>query len=158
MTITDGALMALYMSAMAAVGAAFEALGVLAIMLGTVLAAARVATSLRTQPQSSAYRLFRQEVGGAILLGLEFLVAGDIIRSIVVAPSLENVIVLSLIVLTRIVLSIALQVELEGRWPWRRHEADCRSSTGDREAAQTYADMAKEHRLFAKQAAEPGAK
>lgn len=116
--------MALYMSAMEAVGAAFEALGVLTIVLGTVIATARATISLRSQQWSSAYRRFRQEVGGAILLGLEFLVAGDIIRSIVVAPSLENVAVLSLIVLTRIVLSIALQVELEGRWPWRRHEAE----------------------------------
>lgn len=116
--------MALYIAAMQAVGAVFEALGVLTIVLGTVFAATRAALSLRAPQQAAAYRRFRQEVGGAILLGLEFLVAGDIIRSIVVAPSLENVAVLSLIVLTRIVLSIALQVELEGRWPWRRHEAE----------------------------------
>jgi hypothetical protein len=58
--------------------------------------------------------------GRAILLGLEFLVAGDIIRTVVVAPTLANVVVLALIVLIRTFLSVALELELEGHWPWAR--------------------------------------
>lgn len=69
-------------------------------------------------------RRFRQGFGGAIVLGLEFLVAGDIIRTVVVAPTLENVAVLTIIVAIRTVLSVALQVEFGGRWPWQRHGAD----------------------------------
>jgi uncharacterized membrane protein len=56
------------------------------------------------------------------LLGLEFLVAGDIIRTVVVSPSIENVLGLGLIVLIRTFLSMSLQVEPEGRWPWQRRD------------------------------------
>jgi uncharacterized membrane protein len=64
-----------------------------------------------------AYRLCRQDMGRAILLGLEFLVAGDIIRTVVIHPTLDNVIVLGLIVLIRTFLSMTLQLEVEGHWP-----------------------------------------
>jgi uncharacterized membrane protein len=64
-----------------------------------------------------AYRLCRQDMGRAILLGLEFLVAGDIIRTVMVHPSLDNV-----IVLIRTFLSLALQLEVDGRWPCQNHE------------------------------------
>jgi uncharacterized membrane protein len=53
---------------------------------------------------------------------LEFLIAGDIIRTVVVAPTLENIVILGLIVLIRTFLSMALQLEVEGRWPWQRPE------------------------------------
>jgi uncharacterized membrane protein len=66
------------------------------------------------------YRRFRQDLGRGILLGLEFLVAADIIRTVAVAPTLENVLVLGLIVLIRTFLSIALQVEIDGVLPWAR--------------------------------------
>jgi uncharacterized membrane protein len=68
----------------------------------------------------AAYPRFRRNVGRAILLGLELLVAGDIIRTVVVDPTLQNVFVLGLIVLIRTFLSMSIQVELEGRWPWQR--------------------------------------
>ena len=71
---------------------------------------------------ASAYRSYRQGLGRAILLGLEFLIAGDIIRTVVVAPTLENVMILALIVVVRTFLSVALQLEVEGRWPWNRGE------------------------------------
>jgi len=70
----------------------------------------------------NAYSMYRQDLGRAILLGLEFLVAGDIIRTVVVSPTLDNVLVLGLIVLIRTFLSMALQLEVEGRWPWQRAE------------------------------------
>lgn len=104
------------------VGLGFDATGVMVIAGGVLMAAARLAAALAAGPVDS--RRFRQDFGGAIVLGLEFLVAGDIIRTVVVAPTLENVAVLAIIVVIRTVLSMALQVEIEGRWPWQRHDAD----------------------------------
>lgn len=98
------------------VGLAFDAAGVLVIAGGVLVAAWRLAAA-----RNADVRHFRQDFGGAIVLGLEFLVAGDIIRTVVVAPTLSNVAVLAIIVLIRTVLSMALQVEIEGRWPWQRH-------------------------------------
>ncbi|MFU8871675.1 DUF1622 domain-containing protein [Micromonospora sp. SL4-19] len=73
----------------------------------------------RTRQFLDAYRPYRQGVGRAILLGLEFLVGGDIIRSVAVSPTFASVGVLALIVLIRTFLSFSLQVELDGRWPWQ---------------------------------------
>ena len=67
-----------------------------------------------------AYRVLRRSLGRAILLGLEILVAADIIRTVAVEPTLENVVVLAAIVAIRTFLSFSLEVELEGRWPWQR--------------------------------------
>lgn len=125
-TIEDGGgVSTLYDAVTLFIGASFEALGVATIVVGTVIAAVHALQAMRGRATQNAYKLFRQEVGRAILLGLEFLVAGDIIRTIVIAPTLKNVAVLGMIVLTRIVLSIALQVELEGHWPWRRQIRHC---------------------------------
>jgi uncharacterized membrane protein len=101
------------------VGFGFEAVGVAVITLGALLAVGRaLAPSLRNmQPP---YRQLRQELGGAIVLGLEFLVAGDIIRTVAINPSLQSVAVLGLIVLIRTFLSMTLQLEIDGCWPWQR--------------------------------------
>ncbi len=119
------------------VGLVVDGAGVLAIILGLLLASARfLAAVAQTRPAAtdqarftsvpSPYRQFRQDLGRAILLGLEFLVAGDIIHTVAVAPSLVNVLVLGLIVLIRTFLSMALEVELDGRWPWQRAAANGR--------------------------------
>lgn len=97
------------------VGKVVDGIGVVVIVLGMVWAANRA-------PKAAAaerYRRVRQDVGRAILLGLEILVAADIIRTVAVTPSLESVAVLGVIVLIRTVLSFSLEVELEGRWPWQ---------------------------------------
>ncbi len=70
-----------------------------------------------------ALRRYRANLGRGILLGLELLVAADIIGTVAVTPSLENLAVLGLIVAIRTFLSFSLEVEIEGRWPWRREEA-----------------------------------
>ncbi|NYI96980.1 DUF1622 domain-containing protein [Streptomonospora nanhaiensis] len=70
-------------------------------------------------PSPTAYRPYRQGLGRAILLGLELLVAADIIRTVAVAPTFRSVGVLAGIVLIRTFLSFSLEVELEGRWPWQ---------------------------------------
>jgi uncharacterized membrane protein len=74
-------------------------------------------------PTTDVYRRFRQDLGRGILLGLEFLVAADIIRTVAVTPTLQSVAVLGLIVVIRTFLSMALQVEVEGRLPWQRPPA-----------------------------------
>jgi len=107
-----------YQNIMTVVGAGFDAVGVAVIAAGALLAAVRGLARPPAEP-NERYRRLRQDLGGAIVLGLEFLVAGDIIRSVVVAPSLENVVVLGLVVLIRTFLSFALQWELHGGWPWR---------------------------------------
>ena len=100
------------------VGVLFDGVGVAVIVLGTVVATVRLAAYRRRE--ADPYRQFRQDIGRGILLGLEFLVAADIIRTVAVTPTLQGVLVLGLIVLIRTFLSTALQVELEGRWPWQR--------------------------------------
>ena len=115
--------MAFYRELMGGIGMAVDAIGVLVIVVGAMIATGRFLVS-RHGEAGQPYRLFRQELGRAILLGLEFLIAGDIIRTVVVAPTLENVMILGLIVLIRTFLSMALQLEVEGRWPWQHAEAE----------------------------------
>lgn len=103
------------------VATALDGIGVAAIVLGLALAVVRAARQWRTS--DDVYRQFRQDIGRGILLGLEFLVAADIIRTVAVRPTLDGVLVLGLIVLIRTFLSMALQVELEGRWPWQARPA-----------------------------------
>ena len=102
------------------VGTVVETAGVAIMVIGATIATVRFLFR-RHGDTVSAYRLCRQDIGRAILLGLEFLVAGDIIDTVVVDPALDNVIVLGLIILIRTFLSISLQLEVEGRWPWQ-HE------------------------------------
>jgi uncharacterized membrane protein len=103
------------------VGTAVHTAGVSVMLIGALIATARFLFR-RHGDTIGACRLCRQDMGRSILLGLEFLVAGDIIRTVVVHPSLDNVIVLGLIVLIRTFLSLALELEVEGRWPWQNHE------------------------------------
>jgi uncharacterized membrane protein len=106
------------------VGLVIDGAGVLVIVIGLMAAAGRFVFAARRE--ADPYRQLRQDMGRGLLLGLELLVAADIIRTVAVDPTLENVTVLGLIVLIRTFLSMALQVELEGRWPWQ--ERDKRSS------------------------------
>lgn len=101
---------------------AIEAAGVLAIVVGAVAAAALFVRSLAGGggSWSEAYHRFRTRLARAILLGLEFLVAADIIGTVAVEPTLDNLAVLGLIVLIRTFLSFSLEIEIEGRLPWRK--------------------------------------
>jgi uncharacterized membrane protein len=92
--------------------------GVLVIVVGLLWATWRF--FLTRRGVTAASRRFRHDLGRGILLGLEFLVAADIIRTVAVRPTLNGVVVLGLIVLIRTFLSMALEVELEGRWPWHQ--------------------------------------
>ena len=98
------------------IGKGVDVVGVATIVVGVVVAAV---LSLRDHMDTaSRYRIFRQRMGRAILLGLELLVAADIIRTVAVTPTLESAGVLAIIVAIRTVLSFSLEVELDGRWPW----------------------------------------
>jgi uncharacterized membrane protein len=103
-------------------GTGLDAAGVVIVAGGAVVATARVLFH-RVSGVGEYYRGYRQDLGRAIVLGLEFLIAGDIIRTVVVAPTLQNVLVLGLIVLIRTFLSLSLQLEIEGRLPWQRQGA-----------------------------------
>jgi uncharacterized membrane protein len=106
-----------------------EVLGIATVVLGLLVALGRAALVLarggtgREGYGEEAYGVVRTVFGRSILLGLEFLVAADIIRTVAVQPSLENVGVLGLIVLIRTFLSFSLQAEIEGRSPLRRAAA-----------------------------------
>jgi uncharacterized membrane protein len=107
---------------MEVVGTSVDGVGVFIVAGGMVVATLRLVPRLRDRAHDNGnyYSLYRQDVGRAILLGLEFLIAGDIIRTVVVAPTLQNVVVLGLIVLIRTFLSLSLQLEIEGKLPWQR--------------------------------------
>jgi len=104
------------------VGTAVDGVGVLIVVGGALFATVRLVPRLRDRVDGAGnyYVFYRQDVGRAILLGLEFLIAGDLIRTVVVAPTMQNVVVLGLIVLIRTFRSLSLQVEIEGRLPWQR--------------------------------------
>ncbi|QRN98696.1 DUF1622 domain-containing protein [Archangium violaceum] len=100
----------------------FEGAGVAVMVVGTVFSAVSVPLRLRRETRESLFRHFREKVGRSILLGLELLVAADIIRTVSEEPTLQGVLVLGLIVLIRTFLSFTLAVELEGHWPWKSAE------------------------------------
>lgn len=98
-----------------------EAVGASIMVLGGLAALVKAAVAARGSARGDdVYSELRRNLGRAILLGLEVLIIGDIVRTIVVDPTLESVAVLGLIVLIRIVLSFSLEIEMDGIWPWSR--------------------------------------
>jgi uncharacterized membrane protein len=85
-------------------------------LIGVILCARDL---LRQERAANAYRHLRTFLGRSLLLGLEFLVAGDIIKTVAIEPTFDSVIVLAIIVLVRTVLSLSIDVEIDGRWPWQ---------------------------------------
>ena len=99
----------------------FEALGVAILAVGVIWSfVLAVMAGRRSGWSAKAYLVLRQAFGGTLLLGLEVLVAADLVRTVAVAPTLDNVLVLGLIVVIRTVLSFSLETEIEGVAPWRR--------------------------------------
>jgi uncharacterized membrane protein len=99
-----------------------EVLGVVVIAGGVVVFTIIGAAGLmrrRSTASSGLYRTYRRRIGRSTLLGLEILVAGDIIRTVALTPTLQDLGVLGGIVAIRTFLSIALEVEIDGRWPWQ---------------------------------------
>lgn len=103
------------------VGKVVDGAGVAAIVVGA-LAAAVAAVASRGR-ETDTYRQFRRQLGRSILLGLELLVAADIIRTVAITPSLGSVAVLAIIVVIRTFLSFSLELEITGQWPWQKQRA-----------------------------------
>ena len=111
-----------YNHAIQRIGEIIDGAGVAVIAVGVVIAAGAAAFRLRHH-ESGTYSRFRQQLGQTILLGLELLVAADIVRTVAAEPTFASVGVLGLIVLIRTFLSWTLEVELTGRWPWQKKDA-----------------------------------
>lgn len=95
--------------------------GIAAIMIGALSATvAYIGARLARVDRMDAFRDYRSSLGRSILLGLEFLVAADIIATVAITPTLESLAVLAGIVVIRTFLSLALEVEIDGRWPWAK--------------------------------------
>ncbi len=101
------------------IGRVIDAAGVVAIVIGIVVALVVAARSLR-RGEPDVYSRFRRLLGRSILLGLELLVAGDIVRTVAAQPTLLSVGVLAFIVVIRTFLSFSLELEITGRWPWSK--------------------------------------
>ena len=99
----------------------FEVLGVAILAVGVIWSfVLAVVAGRRSGWSAKTYLVLRQAFGGTLLLGLEVLVAADLVRTIAVSPTLDNDLVLGLIVVIRTVLSFSLETEIEGVAPWRR--------------------------------------
>ncbi len=99
----------------------FEALGAAILVVGVIWSFVVAVVAVRRSGWSAkAYLVLRQAFGGTLLLGLEILVAADLVRTVAVSPTLDNVLVLGLIVVIRTFLSFSLETEIEGVAPWRR--------------------------------------
>ena len=98
-----------------------EIAGIVAIVIGGIVATGRYLHELLGGNRTDAvFHTYRSRLGRSILLGLEFLVAADIISTVAIDPTLESVAVLAGVVLVRTFLSFALEVEIDGTWPWRK--------------------------------------
>ena len=111
------------------VARAIELVGIAIIAVGALVNLALFARRIfdRAEPVEALADL-RSNFGRSILLGLEFLIAADIINTVAVRPTLESVVVLGAIVLIRTFLSFSLQLEIEGRWPWQRRAGEKRKA------------------------------
>lgn len=112
-----------------------EVVGVGVILSGALFATVVfLRTVVRGEALDGAYHRFRRVLGQGIMLGLEFLVAADIVGTVIIDPTFSSLGVLALIVGVRTFLSFALEVEINGRWPWRAHRisgAEARSSAAE---------------------------
>jgi uncharacterized membrane protein len=103
------------------IGMAIDAAGVAVIVIGALIAFVLSAARL-SRHEGDVYRRFREQLGQTILLGLELLVAADIVRTVAASPSLTSVAILAAIVAIRTFLSFSLEVEITGRWPWQKRQ------------------------------------
>lgn len=108
-------------SVFSTIAVGFETVGVIVMIVGFVIAVVLAARALaRREPGQQAFTILRTTLGSSILLGLEVLVAADLVRTITSKPSIEEAAILGMIVLIRTVLSMSIQIEIEGTLPWRR--------------------------------------
>ena len=111
-------------------GFVLEAAGVLVIVMGIALSTVSFLRQLRQSDTLAAYQSYRQNMARSIILGLEFLIAGDIIRTVIVDQTFSSATVLALIVVIRVMLSLTLHFEVEGHWPWQRRRLEAEAAAG----------------------------
>ena len=112
--------------------------GVAIIALGALIGVILCARDLLRQERAvDAYSRLRTFLGRSLLLGLEFLVAGDIIKTVAIEPTFDSVIVLAIIVVVRTVLSLSINVEINGRWPWEAARQAGLTETGTGRTSET---------------------
>jgi uncharacterized membrane protein len=111
----------------------FAAVGVAVLIVGFLSALVTAGVAL-ARGRGDVYQTIRRQFGRSILLGLEILVAADLIRTVAVEPTGRNVLILGGIVLIRTILSFSLEVEVEGVWPWRRWTLTRRGVSDSQEA------------------------
>ncbi|HSP11722.1 MAG TPA: DUF1622 domain-containing protein [Salegentibacter sp.] len=99
-----------------------EIIGILVLVIGTFLAMGRYAFKLQGDNFRS-FQKIREEIGRSILLGLEILIAADIIATVVYDAQMEQILKLGLIILIRTFLSFTLEIEIEGKWPWKQEKS-----------------------------------
>jgi uncharacterized membrane protein len=104
-----------------------EVIGVATIIIGVVIAFVRFV--FKNEPEK--YYSLRQELGKGILLGLEILVAGDIIATVVTEPTMGRVLTLAVIVLIRTFLSLSIEVEIKGKFPWQEKNVESKKQNSD---------------------------
>jgi uncharacterized membrane protein len=120
-----------FQEAIELVGKSVDVAGVAVVVVGVALATVVAAVRL-VQRDTGVYEEYRRLLGRSILLGLEFLVAADIIRTVAIEPTFYNVGVLAVIVIIRTFLSFALGLEITGRWPWQKQPATSATGAEDR--------------------------
>ena len=108
---------------------ALEVAGITIILLGAIVASWIFIRHLFSDGFEAAYRPFRATLGRTILMGLELLVAADILKSLVMPHQLENLLGLAVLMFARTFLSLSLNVEINGHWPW--HETELKSRAVD---------------------------
>lgn len=103
------------------IGRILETAGIAIILIGAAIATGLFLYQMRRGgPVDAAYVRYRRALGRAVLLGLEFLLAGDIVRTVAIDPTFRSVGILAVIVAIRTFLSIELELEIDGRWPWQQ--------------------------------------
>ena len=110
-------------------GMLLDLIGIIAIVTGVILSSIYALTKLITDDNDghSVYQLYRRSLARSILIGLEFLVAGDIIRSVAGDLNMDSVIILAIIIVMRSFLGVEFEMEIDSRWPWKRAEAEKRA-------------------------------
>jgi uncharacterized membrane protein len=119
--VLDAEVRALMLHSLHWIATVIEIMGVAVIILGVILATAWAVRPVYAGDWNGAFRAYRANLGGGILLGLEFLIAADIVGMVAIVPTFERLGILALIIVIRTFLSFSLQIEIEGRWPWRRY-------------------------------------
>jgi uncharacterized membrane protein len=111
-----------------------EGIGVAVLVLGALFVLGRSAVLyLIPDRRKGAWVYARRHLGRVLLLGLEILIISDIINTVIVEPTASSVLVLGTIVIIRILLSWSLDVEIDGVWPWRKHQLSSERAKGAEE-------------------------